>query len=300
MAQFSIVITSHNQANFIRDAVNSALGQRHAPTEIIVVDDASSDGSQAILEEYASRIRFIKLVKNVGAGGARNAGIEAARGEFLVFLDGDDVFLPWALEIYERVLESEHAKIILSTMRWFEGEVPKGDGAAPGQVNVVAYDNLLEKDRPYRASASALVIDREVFTKVKGWTNEAFPMDDLDALIKLFYSGRTAQILAPPTVAYRVHAANSVHQVATCAAALRRIMQKEARGGYPGDQGNRAQRYAFLGGPALFWVKKACKSGMYSEALRILGLGWPMILAAAASRVAVSIKGKRPIQTIAL
>jgi glycosyltransferase involved in cell wall biosynthesis len=280
--------------------VESALAQLHGPNEVIVVDDASNDCSQAILEEYGKKVRLVKLQKNVGAGSARNAGIAAAHGEFLVFLDGDDVLLPWALNIYSRILDKERPKIILSTMLWFEREVPRLDERVPEQVNVVAYENLLDKDRPYRASASALVIDREVFTTVKGWTNEAFPMDDLDVLIKLFDSGRTAQILAPATVAYRVHAANSVHQVATCAAALRRIIRKEARGEYAVGQANRAQRYAFLGGPALFWVKKAYRSGLYTEALRILILGWPMIFAAGVRRVAVSIKGRRAIQTIAL
>ncbi len=100
MTSFSIIITSHNQANFIRDAVDSALAQLHGPKEIIVVDDASSDESQAILAEYSNTIRLIKLQNNVGAGSARNVGIEAAHGDFLVFLDGDDVLLPWALDAY--------------------------------------------------------------------------------------------------------------------------------------------------------------------------------------------------------
>jgi len=300
MALFSIIITSHNQANFIRDAVDSALAQLHAPQEIIVVDDASSDGSPAILEEYGNTVRLIKLQNNVGAGSARNVGIEAAHGEFLVFLDGDDVLLPWALDAYRRILDSERPQIILSTMLWFEREAPKFSERMPEHVQVVAYETLLAKDRPYRASASALVINRDVFTKVQGWTNDAFPMDDLDALIKLFHSGRTVLVLGPPMVCYRIHAANSVHQVATCAAALRRIMKKETRGGYPGGQANRVQRYAFLGGPALFWVKKAYKSGLYGEALRLLASGWPMIFAAGLRKVGVSVKGRHAVQTIAL
>jgi glycosyltransferase involved in cell wall biosynthesis len=300
MALFSIIITSHNQASFIRDAVDSALAQLHGPQEIIVVDDASTDGSQAILEEYVNTVRLIKLQNNVGAGSARNVGIEAAHGEFLVFLDGDDVLLPWALDAYRRILDRERAQIILSTMLWFERQAPKFSDRVPEHIHVVAYETLLAKDRPYRASASALVINRDVFTKVQGWTNDAFPMDDLDVLIKLFHSGRTVQVLAPPMVCYRIHAANSIHQVAVCASALRRIMKKETRGGYPGGQANRGQRYAFLGGPALFWVKKACKSGLYGEALRILASGWPMILAAGFRKVAVSVRGRRAVQTIAL
>ena len=300
MILFSIIITSHNQSSFIRDAVDSALAQTHRPNEIIVVDDASTDNSQAILESYGDKVRLIKLSRNVGAGSARNAGVEAARGKFLVFLDGDDALLPWALEVYSRVLSREDPKIILGTMLWFDHELRGADGPGPEQVRIVAYESLLEKDRPYRASASALVIDREVFTNVKGWTNDAFPMDDLDALIKLFHSGRTVQILSPATVAYRVHAANSVHQIATCAAALRRILKKETRGGYSVSHASRAQRYAFIGGPALFWVKKAYRKRLYGESLRLLRLSWPMICAAGIRRLAVSIKGRRAVQTIAL
>jgi hypothetical protein len=156
----------------------------------------------------------------------------------------------------------------------------------------------LEKDRPYRASASALVIRRDVFTGVQGWTNEIFPMEDLDVLIKLLSSGRTVQIVAPATVCYRIHAANTVHQIANCAGALRRIIEKEKRRGYPGAEWKRSQRYAFLGGPAFFWVKKTYKNGLYREALRLLSLGWPMIIAAGFRQTIIAIRGRRAVQTI--
>ncbi len=119
-------------------------------------------------------------------------------------------------------------------------------------------------------------------------------------LIKLLSSGLTVQILAPATVGYRIHAANTIHQVANCAGALRLILQKEKRGGYPGGHRNRGQRYAFLGGPALFWVRKACKNGLYGEALRLLALGWPMIFAAGFRKLAVAVRGRSAVQTIAL
>ena len=66
-ADFSIVITSHNQAAFIREAVDSALGQRRAAKEVIVVDDASSDDSAALLEKYGGKIALVKLPVNRGA-----------------------------------------------------------------------------------------------------------------------------------------------------------------------------------------------------------------------------------------
>jgi glycosyltransferase involved in cell wall biosynthesis len=301
MAFFSIIITSHNQEGFIRNAVASALAQAHPNKEIIVIDDASTDGSQRILEEYGDAIRLTQLDKNVGASRARNVGTAVAKGDFLVFLDGDDLLLPWALTVYNEVVDREQPHIILCTMRWFEGQIPNiGSDCAPQNIEVVAYDSLLEKDRPYRASASALVISRDVFNAVRGWTNEVFPMEDLDALIKLLSSGRTVQILTPATVCYRMHAANTIHQVANCARALRWIIEKEKRGGYPGGQSNRGRRYAFLGGPALFWVKKACKSGLYWEALRLFALAWPMIFAAGLLRASVSMRGRREAQTYAI
>jgi glycosyltransferase involved in cell wall biosynthesis len=300
-ARFSIIITSHNQATFIGNAVESALAQNYGSREVIVVDDASSDESVGILEQCRDAIQLITLNKNVGASQARNIGIAKAKGDFLVFLDGDDLLLPWALDVYGEIVERKRPQIILSTMRWFDGQVPKlASVGTPAEVDVVDYESLLDKDRPYRASASALVISREVFNNVQGWTKEIFPMEDLDALVKLLHSGRTVQILAPATVCYRVHAANTVHQVANCAGALRLIMEKEKRGGYPDGRLNRGQRYAFLGGPALFWVKRAYKSGLYIEALRLLALGWPMILAAGVRRTTIAIKGRRAVQTIAL
>lgn len=206
-------------------------------------------------------------------------GIAAAKGDFLVFLDGDDLLLPWALDIYSEIVDRKRPHIILSAMLWFEAQIPKfGSERRPASIEVVAYESLLEKDRPYRASASALVISRDAFTKVRGWSSEIVPMEDLDVLLKLLHCGRTAQILAPATVCYRVHGANTVHQVANCAGALRLIMEKEKRGGYPDGQSNRGRRYAFLGAPTLSWARKAYKSGLYGEALRLLTLGWQMIL----------------------
>ncbi len=93
--QFSIIITSYNQREFIKDAVNSALSLRSENKEIIVVDDGSSDGSQDVLRGYGDAIRLVALEANQGRGAARNCGASLATGEYLLFLDGDDAFLPW-------------------------------------------------------------------------------------------------------------------------------------------------------------------------------------------------------------
>jgi glycosyltransferase involved in cell wall biosynthesis len=93
----SVIISSHNYARFLRQAIESALAQTHRATEVIVVDDGSTDGSRAVIAEYDGRVRAI-LKDNGGQGSALNAGFAASRGEVVVFLDSDDALEPDAVE----------------------------------------------------------------------------------------------------------------------------------------------------------------------------------------------------------
>src|SRR4051812_35714921 len=95
----SIIIPTFNHASYVADAIASALAQT-APVEVIVVDDGSTDGTKAALSRFdGPNFRAIFLPKNGGVSAARNAGIEAARGGFLMFLDADDTIEPRKVEI---------------------------------------------------------------------------------------------------------------------------------------------------------------------------------------------------------
>src|ERR1700694_6355682 len=118
--RFSIIITCHNQSAYIRDAVNSALEQGCQAKEIVVVDDASRDASPQILKEYGDKIHFAAFQTNQGCTTSRNLGAAMATGEYFVFLDGDDVMLPWALDVYDQIADLKKPKVILSRMAWFE------------------------------------------------------------------------------------------------------------------------------------------------------------------------------------
>jgi glycosyltransferase involved in cell wall biosynthesis len=90
----SVVIPTWNRAQLVRDAIHSALAQREGEVEVIVVDDASTDSTAELLErEFGDRIRLLRLEHRRGPGGARNGGARLARGEFVAFLDSDDVWL---------------------------------------------------------------------------------------------------------------------------------------------------------------------------------------------------------------
>ncbi|TQN59763.1 glycosyltransferase family 2 protein [Agrobacterium tumefaciens] len=93
----SFVIAAYNAADTIEAAIQSALDQQGVTLEVIVVDDRSADDTIALVEGIAiidPRVRLLALAENVGPGGARNAGIEAATGRWIAVLDSDDVIRP--------------------------------------------------------------------------------------------------------------------------------------------------------------------------------------------------------------
>ncbi|WP_020146562.1 glycosyltransferase family 2 protein [Thioalkalivibrio sp. ALJ15] len=96
----SVVTPVHNGAAFIRETITSVQAQTWGDWELLVVDDASEDDSAEIVEALAAddeRIRVFRLERNEGAAVARNTAIEAARGQYIAFLDGDDLWLPHKL-----------------------------------------------------------------------------------------------------------------------------------------------------------------------------------------------------------
>jgi glycosyltransferase involved in cell wall biosynthesis len=296
--QFSVIITCHNQAIFIQDAVNSALAQSYKAREVIVVDDASSDGSVDILKLFGNSLRLICPPKNIGANPARNLGASAAVGDYLVFLDGDDLLSPWALNTYKTLILDSQVPILLSRLFFFEGTQRPETGETEGEITFVEYENLIQKDRMHRASASAMVVHRTTFHQVGGWTEGLFHLDDLDIMMKLGVSGRCVQILSPATTCYRVHQGNTVHQVPPFIPAMLALIKKEKAGEYPGGPRFRFERYAFLGGPIFFWIKKCLRARLYAGANALFIKGWLMALAAAIRRFFGKLTSRVPTRTL--
>jgi glycosyltransferase involved in cell wall biosynthesis len=300
-ARFSIIVTSHNQSQFIQAAVDSALSQNPILLrEIIVVDDGSTDGSPELLEQYGDSIDFHPLARNIGAVEARNEGAARARGEYLVFLDGDDLLTPWALDVYER-LASERKPAVVSGEVWtFSGPVPRiGKKDVPRQVRFAGYSAFILKDRAAGLQASAYVVDRKIFWQAGGWTPGLFQLDLQDLSVKLgFYP--VALIVSPPTAFYRIHTNNSILSVPPFLRNLHRILDKERAGQYPGGRKHRFVRYAWLGGLTFFWIKRAIRARLYKGAIGIVISGWPMILAAIVRRAAAWIRGRQPIEAVDL
>ena len=106
MCPVSVIIPTHNSAHVIGQAIESVLAQTYRDFEIIVVDDASADNTAEVASRYGDRVRYLRRETNGGAGAARNDGIRASAGEFICFLDADDLYLPGRLQAAVAFLDS--------------------------------------------------------------------------------------------------------------------------------------------------------------------------------------------------
>lgn len=276
-SRFSIVVTCFNQRFFIREAIESALVQ--GAEEVIVVDDGSKDGSAELLQEYRDLVALCPMASNGGAPRARNRGVLAATGDYILFLDGDDILAPWALTVYKRVLERHPAVLILGEKTSFRGSVrPTMFGElAHGRVIFRHYAVPMDKDRSAGLSASALVVQRTALLAVGGWTPEIFHGDIKDLIMKLGYAGPLVLIQEPITAFYRIHETNSIHEIAKFIANAHLLLANERAGKYPGGSARLGERYAALGAFVVFWARKGMRNGLWKKPLGLVLDGWLMI-----------------------
>ncbi|PIZ44424.1 hypothetical protein COY31_02670, partial [Candidatus Wolfebacteria bacterium CG_4_10_14_0_2_um_filter_39_18] len=125
MKRVSIIIPAYNAASFIGDSVRSALTQTYPNKEIVVVDDGSTDDTRAILEEYikSGQIKYF-YQENKGPAAARNLGIKNSSGEFIAFLDADDVWLPEKLKKQIDLFKNPKVGLVYSDMEFFGDKFP--------------------------------------------------------------------------------------------------------------------------------------------------------------------------------
>jgi hypothetical protein len=124
----SVIISSHNYARFVAAAIDSALAQTYPRTEVVVVDDGSTDDSPAVVSRYRDRARIV-LKENGGQASALNAGFGVSRGDVVLFMDSDDLLMPDAVEAAVRTLDGGDASKVHWPMSAIDAE-----GRATGQL----------------------------------------------------------------------------------------------------------------------------------------------------------------------
>jgi glycosyltransferase involved in cell wall biosynthesis len=123
----SVIIPVYKVEAYLTVCVESVLAQTYEQLEIILVDDGSPDNCPKICDEFAARDSRIRVIhkENGGLSSARNAGIDAARGEYLAFLDSDDLWTPVFLERLCRAAQETGADFAVCLFRRFRGDPPK-------------------------------------------------------------------------------------------------------------------------------------------------------------------------------
>ncbi len=176
----SIIIPNRDYGRYLREAVDSALGQTHHPVEVVVVDDGSADESRSVIRSYGGKIQAV-LQTNMGAPSARNAGIAKAAGEFLVFLDADDALLPDAVEgLLQGFRDFPDSGIVFGDP--LTGRLGGPAGAAPpGSGHVFSRDEFLFRNFILMPTA---MVRRRLIEKVGGFNASFLQADDYDLWIR--------------------------------------------------------------------------------------------------------------------
>lgn len=145
----SIIVPNHNGEKYIRDALTSISCQTERDWECIVIDDASTDKSLDVIQEFCdadSRFKLIKFDSCCGVSAARNAGLDVARGDYIAFLDSDDAFMRDALEIFLDTAQKYQVPIVETGILPMTPNTkfnPDGFSFAAKDSEVMLFDDML-------------------------------------------------------------------------------------------------------------------------------------------------------------
>jgi len=178
----SVVIPVYNRTTSLKDAVESVFLQKHPDTEIIVVDDGSGESVKKSLRPYMARIKYIRMENNRGVSSARNLGIDSARGDYIAFLDSDDLWLPGKLEEQTKLMEKEKTKVCHTDEFWYKKDRFVNQGARHEKYSGWIFPLILDI---CRMSPSSIIMHKTVLEKT-GKFDESLPVcEDYDFWLRI-------------------------------------------------------------------------------------------------------------------
>jgi glycosyltransferase involved in cell wall biosynthesis len=180
----SVVVPTYNRADLLQRAIDSILKQTYSDFELIIVDDASTDNTQAVVDEYNDpRIKYVKKEQNEGGSAARNTGIQYSRGDFVAFCDSDDEWMETKLEKQTEVIETQECTVVYcrhyvvedeyDAFRRSSGELRSGDIRA----------DLLQGWCPN--STSFFLVEKKSLRAVDGFDHQLPSFQDYDLWLRL-------------------------------------------------------------------------------------------------------------------
>ena len=217
----SVIIPTYNYAHYITEAVESVLNQTYKDFEIIVVDDGSTDNTKEVIRPYLNKIKYI-YQQNSGPSAARNRGIKEAKGEYIAFLDADDIWLPQKLELQIKFIEKEkELGLVFSDMTCFneKGILKKSFLKDIPVFNDLCIESLssIEKiisDDVFNAllqgnfiPTNTVIVKKECFDKVGLFDENLLFVEDRDMWLRIALAYRIGFIKLP-LVKRRFHRRN--------------------------------------------------------------------------------------------
>ncbi|RLC73844.1 MAG: hypothetical protein DRI61_17710, partial [Chloroflexi bacterium] len=185
----SVIIPTFNSASFIKRTLASVLAQTYGDFEIIISDDGSADNTREIVEDYLRKNSSTpwKVIKNPhrGPGAARNAGIKAASGEWIAFLDSDDLWLPQKLEkVMNYAQYNKKAQLISHSELWLypDGKTKVANYYKMYKENVDPFLNFWRKNL---LATSAVTVKKNVFSLSGLFDENLYNNQDYDLWLRI-------------------------------------------------------------------------------------------------------------------
>lgn len=266
---FSIIVPVFNRKSYLEAAIHSISRQTYQSYEVIVIDDGSTDGTAEFVESLGDPVSTIRQA-NLGVSEARNHGARIAQGKYLVFLDSDDVLLPWSLQCYSDVINQFHPLVILARTIEFQGEPAALEEVDYQKPLAKVYDDYLANAENYSfVGASCIVVEADVFARSNGFATEMKAGEDYDLLLRLGVERPYAKMEAPVTVGYRVHADNVSKKVDQLVEGSSNLLSRESEGIYPGGPERAFDRITVIGRVVRPVILASLQRGCLEDAWRL-------------------------------
>jgi hypothetical protein len=267
--RYSVIIPTRDRQALLARTLESVFAQTLQPAEIIVVDDGSSDGTVEFLASLGSRIRPVQQ-RHRGPGAARNAGAAAASGDYLVFLDSDDLWLPWSLSAFAEAVERyARPALVCGCFRQFADEDELADCRDVPVEGEAFADYLSVWPRQPIVGASMMAVRRDEFLRVGGFAEAPVNLEDHDLSLKLGTARGFVQLRQPITLGWRLHVSGVSREVEKSLAGCALLVATEKAGGYPGGSQRAQVRRGIIAGHARSVSLECLKAGQVGKAWQV-------------------------------
>ena len=243
---FSIVVPTHNRRQLLAHTLASVRRQHFREYELIVVDDGSTDGTQAYLQDLGGEVRVVTLPVSSGPGAARNAGLRVARGDYVALLDSDDLWFPWTLEVFARAIQ-EHRQphIVGGRLMEFADEAELEPVRQESYAASWFADYIASSDKPYYVGSGTGVFRREALQQAE-FLEDRLNSEDHDLVLRMGILPGFVRIVAPVTLAWRRHPASETADMTSSVSGALRLLAREKAGAYPGGPERTRERQRIL------------------------------------------------------